>query len=132
MKRYSKGPWIAEVEVNKHGGWQAATQEVTISAGSVIISTYSTECAEYPDDETNEANARLMASAPAMDLALSLIACGAARIEPARGEPGQNGVRAFCFDGSRYILDGDWNALLEVIGWDKAIAAVENAQGAQG
>lgn len=71
-----------------------------------------------------EGNARLIAAAPAMDLALSMIACGIARIERS------GRLEEFCFDGMRYCLNGDWNALFRAIGWDKARAAIARATGA--
>lgn len=74
--------------------------------------------------DVTEANARLIAAAPAMDLALSMIACGIARIERC------GRLEEFCFDGIRYCINDDWNALFDVIGWDKARAALAKATGA--
>lgn len=71
------------------------------------------------------ANAHLFAAAPAMELALALICVGAARIE-------QCGTLVeFCFDGLRYSHNGDWTALLNCIGWDKARAATAKAKGTE-
>lgn len=69
--KHTPGPWSYDVEINDHGGWEAETQDITIYAGEVAISIYSTECAEYPDDAACEANARLIAAAPDLLEALS-------------------------------------------------------------
>lgn len=55
----------------------------------------------------------LRAQAPAMLMALELISLGLARIE----RSGQ--LQEFCFNGLRYILNGNWTDLINVIGWDK-------------
>ena len=73
-----------------------------------------------------QANARLIAAAPAMALALQMLELGVARIE--RSASGQ--LVEFCFNGIRYCHNGDWSALLGVIGWDKARAAVAERIGA--
>ena len=78
---------------------------------------------ERHDNRVDElmANARLIAAAPAMEMALDLIACGAARIERS------GRLVEFCFDGIRYSHNGDWGALIEVVGWDRARAAIARA-----
>jgi hypothetical protein len=69
------------------------------------------------------ANARLVAESPAMTIALEMIACGAARYER------EGTLREFCFDGLRYSVRDNWNALFDLIGWDKALAAIAKAKG---
>jgi hypothetical protein len=65
------GPWKAFVEQNNHGGWRPTTQDIAIGAMGQLIATYSTEYAEYPDDEQNAANAAFIAAAnPAQVLKL--------------------------------------------------------------
>lgn len=68
-----------------------------------------------------EANAHLIAAAPAMALVLDLL-----RLKLARFEPGE-----FCFNGLCYSisLPNDWVALIDVIGWDSARAAIAKAYG---
>lgn len=75
-------------------------------------------------DCNTESNARLIAAAPAMAIALQMISEGLARIERS------GTLREFCFDGIRYVMNGDWNALIDVIGWDRARAAIDKAGGA--
>lgn len=119
MSKHTKGPWEW---VNK-GGWYSLE-----AANGTRVADDGSACGEYnreidpEDDGKSGANAILIAEAPAMDLALQLIACGAARIE--RSPSGR--LNEFCFDGIRYCLNGDWNALFDVIGWDKAIAATKD------
>lgn len=69
----------------------------------------------------SEAHGNLIEAAPAMKLALDLICAGRARIE----RTGK--LMEFCFDGIRYCMNGDWNALISVVGWDKARAAIAKA-----
>jgi hypothetical protein len=69
------------------------------------------------------ADANLIAAAPAMDLALSLLCAGLAKIDRF------GDLVEFCFDGLRYSHNGDWAALLDLIGWDKARAAIAKAKG---
>jgi hypothetical protein len=64
----------------------------------------------------SEEDKHLITAAPAMELALKLIEIGAARIERS------GSLSEFCFDGIRYVMNGDWNALIGVIGWDRAQA----------
>lgn len=68
-----------------------------------------------------DANARLIADAPAMKLALDAVAAGVARVEG--GE--------FCFNGLRYsVHDGDWSGSFTAFGlWDKLPAAIAKAKG---
>lgn len=71
-----------------------------------------------------DATIRMIMQAPAMRLALRMIALGIARIERT------GTLEEFCFNGLRYSMNGDWNGLLHVIGWNKARAAVTKAGGA--
>ena len=64
--KHTPGPWEAKVCINKHGGWRSPSQEVNIGNGNSLIATYNTDYMEYPSDEENEANARLIAKAPEM------------------------------------------------------------------
>ncbi len=74
--------------------------------------------------EMQEANARLIADAPAMHLALEMISVGVARIERS------GRFREFCFGGLRYgMSDDSWTRLIAVIGWDRARAAIAKAEG---
>lgn len=62
--KHTPGPWAATVETNTFGGWKAAEQQVTIHADGWMIAHYSTASSEFPNDEANKANARLLAAAP--------------------------------------------------------------------
>lgn len=75
--------------------------------------------------EQQHANAQLLTAAPAMEMALSLISWRLARIERSTTCPT---LVEFCFDGIRYCLNGDWGALINVIGWDRARAAIASAE----
>jgi hypothetical protein len=99
LKDYVAGPWMVEPNCtsliySESDGCEVATVE-------------------------GPANAVLISQAPASDLILRLMLCGAARIDSSTQE--------FCFDGMRYSCgDMDWNGLLAVIGWRKARMAVRN------
>lgn len=71
IANHTKGPWEFSVEGNDHGGWRQATQEVRIWSGATLIAAYDTSFMEYPENDENEANARLIAAAP--DLLEALI-----------------------------------------------------------
>lgn len=72
------------------------------------------------------ANARLIAAAPAQSLILDMLALSIARLE--RSGP----LVEFCFDGLRYVAtDRDWREIIHVIGWDRARAAIDKAEGKQ-
>jgi hypothetical protein len=64
------------------------------------------------------ANARLIAAAPAMDACLRLLALGSARIVVT------GSLVEFAFNGIRYCHNGDWSAMVNVIGWDIVHAAL--------
>lgn len=78
----------------------------------------------FADGEA-EANARLIAAAPAMALLLKLLSYGLARFEVSKTAP----LCEFCFDGLRYVWIGDYERTLNAIGWDKAEAAIAKAEG---
>lgn len=68
-----------------------------------------------------EADAQLMAQAPAMDLMLCLIRENIAWFNPVTGE--------FCFDSLRYTTeDRNWTGVLDIIGWDRARAALAKVE----
>lgn len=107
MSGHTKGPWEADVNVSDGRGWNSPTQHVVISSHDNIIAAYATDCAEYPDDAENAANARLIAAAP--DLLAAL----------------QEMMPAF----EMRMADTEnveWHGC-----WNKAIAAVAKATGAQ-
>ncbi len=79
---WTKGPWSVRVEVCDMGGWAPPVQNITISAGSQIVASYSTEYAEYPDDATNVANAHIQGAAPELYEALATLANKYARRGP--------------------------------------------------
>jgi len=73
----------------------------------------------------NEANARLIAAAPAMAIALKLI-----ELKLARFEVSPVGILVeFCFDGLRHVFSGDWCSTITGCGWDKCRAAIAKAEG---
>lgn len=72
----------------------------------------------------DEANARLIAAAPAADLLLQMLRLGLACFDGDTNE--------FRFDGLRYSTRGsgpDWSKLVTFIGWNKCRAAVARAKG---
>lgn len=72
----------------------------------------------------NEANARLIAAAPAQALILEMLALGLARFERSRT------LLEFCFGGLRCACsDRDWTAVVSVIGWERAREAVAEGRG---
>lgn len=66
-------------------------------------------------------NAKLFAAAAAMEVALELLTLGLARIERSSVCPT---LVEFCFNGLRFSMNGDWNGLIGIVGWDKARAAI--------
>jgi hypothetical protein len=72
-----------------------------------------------------EANAQLIAAAPAQDLILRMLSLGIARIERSSTTP----LVEFCFGGLRYaVTGGDWNAVVGVVGWNRCLLAIEKAE----
>ncbi len=65
-----------------------------------------------------EADARLIAAAPAQAIIIDLVRLGLGRFE--RFE--------FCFGGLRYCHREDWPGLVDAIGWDNAHAAIAKAK----
>ena len=121
MSKHTPGPW----EYNDPAKFNQVDGRFSYTAVYARGNAFPWRMAEVqgPDDKTTIANARLIAAAPAMELALSMISCGVARIERC------GRLEEFCFDGIRYCLNGDWNALFNVIGWNKAHAAIAKATG---
>lgn len=72
----------------------------------------------------NAANAELIASAPAMHIALELLRLGLAQIRIT-----DNG-QYFQLNDNRYSipLEHGWNDIIEYIGWDKCRKAIEKAK----
>lgn len=68
-------------------------------------------------NDENAANAYLIASAPAADLLLRMILSGAASVDQYTKEIRFNGLR---FSAS----DGDWNAIVGIMGWRQCRAAL--------
>lgn len=73
MSKHTPGPWKAVISENNAGGWVPMRQYITIETESEIIAAYDTFSCEYPDDDENAANARVMAAAP--DLLEALKRC---------------------------------------------------------
>lgn len=75
MSKFTRGPWISSAWTTD-AGWAPSTQRIQIETedGAYLIATYNTDFCEYPDNETNAANARLISAAP--DL-LSAAKCAA-------------------------------------------------------
>lgn len=63
------------------------------------------------------------AAAPAADLLLRLMAKGRA------GLMWNMNTMHFAFEGEHYPMTGDWPAIIEAIGWDKARAALTEGEG---
>lgn len=123
LRGHTPGPWKAvrnrwaEIDV------RAPAVERETGLDYMVVNNVNGDSTSAPTYGTPYANALLISAAPAMDLALQLISEGIARIERV------GTLREFCFDGIRYVMNGDWNALIDVIGWDRARAAIEKATG---
>ena len=146
MSNPTPGPWIWHLQHNERGynlvhphrGWLLVMDFVRkgMQLGQPRFATWKGEdrgrmggimrpvselvaLDQHPD-------ARLIAAAPAYKLALDMLMAGVARIERS---PTCSFVE-FCFDGLRYPVNGDdYGRVLDVIGWDKARAALVNAKG---
>lgn len=64
--KHTSGPWECSVEKLDARGWKIPAQWITIYNNDVIIAHYDTRAMEYPDDDVNAANARLIAAAPTL------------------------------------------------------------------
>lgn len=105
-------------------GMFGAIPRLRADAGNLSIMARISEYAKPEPFRTHHAewhkiidhpDALLIEEAPAMKLALDMIAAGVARIEGYE----------FCFDGIRYGISGEWSngtwtTLMNCIGWDKA------------
>lgn len=107
------------------GPWDDASKYPEIPTVRIFAKCHYIASVGNIDDsrEQTEANAHLICTAPAMDIILSLLTLKLARIEKS------GRLSEFCFEGLRYILNGDWNQLVNVIGWDKAREAIAKAEG---
>lgn len=113
MSRHTPGPW--KVERMTAGAFVAITaNSKPRSIGTVM---------DRPDGSL-DANARLLAAAPAMDIVLRMLSLGIARIERSATAP----LVEFCFNGMRYSVGGDWNGTVGVIGWDRCRAVIAKAE----
>lgn len=66
-EKHTPGPWSAEDKIDDRGGWHDPRQRILITGPKgVLVANYTTEFMEYPDDDENAANARLIVAAPDM------------------------------------------------------------------
>jgi hypothetical protein len=81
-------------------------------------------------DELAEAYAKLFAEAPAMKLALDLIAAGVASIVTTT-PPGFASFQEFIFDKTHFALIGDhpWTKVINLAGWSQAREALAKGRG---
>ena len=67
MSEHTPGSWVAEDKIDDRCGWREPRQQILITGPKgELIANYTTEFMEYPDDDVNAANARLIAAAPDM------------------------------------------------------------------
>jgi hypothetical protein len=120
--KHTPGPWV---QWRNHlyvfqGPAKENTNQKLIGAGHKIA-----DCSDAFNDgdvgiDEAYANARLIAAAPAMEIALKLLSLGLARFAPDTSE--------FCFGGLRYGLPVEgfsWNEIVNLIGWDEARKAIK-------
>lgn len=122
--KYTPGPWVPGY--NDH---RAILGPKDSDGDDLVIATlcdnsrglnWHTNCQHsVPTKGVARANAHLIAAAPAQALILEMLCAGVARIEKWE----------FCFDGIRYSHGNDWNLVLDIIGWDRARAAIKRALG---
>jgi hypothetical protein len=112
VSKFTPGPWRAELTPASVWDW-------TVMAPSGKGRTMQIGI----DTDNTEADASLIAAAPAMDMVLSLVALGMARIE----RSASGALVEFCFKGIRYCHNGDWSALIDVVGWDRCRQALAEA-----
>ncbi len=86
MSKHTPGPWTGKSRTLTHGGWRSPEQLIDITAGETLIASYSTAPSEYPDDQTNVANARLIAAAPDLLEALKALCAAPLHSVDARSE----------------------------------------------
>lgn len=116
MGEHKPGPWYTDADCG---------HEMVVDAKGQLVA----DCcvfAKHASTESNIANARLVAAAPANDLVLKLLEHGLARIE----RSGQ--LVEFCFDGFRYSIDDAlirYSSWLDHIGWDRVRRAIAKAEG---
>lgn len=80
------------------------------------------ECRMIPFDQEHP-DAKLIAEAPAMELILQMVSCGAANFSGG----------GLCFNGLCYSTscasNNEWHHILDLIGWENARQAVEEHRG---
>ena len=127
MSEFTSGPWT-----KTGGSWEYSKVYGPDGSEIAMVCIHSdvTEDNQVVLERIKAANSPLIVAAPAQALALDLMVCGLARIERSMGTPN---LSEFCFDGIRYVLDdpNDWNITLNVIGWDRARAAIDKAKGSR-
>jgi hypothetical protein len=111
---HTPGPWIAVPPIERE-------TSARIFAGSEYIGSIGNS-----DKDNGCDNASLIAAAPAYKLILDMIGAGVARLEKSQ----HCKLVELCFAGMRYcVTDGDYERILDCIGWDKAQAAISKAEG---
>jgi hypothetical protein len=133
IEGFTQGPWSARQPNGKYRSsdeWNTPDNDSSTSGSridiwsgdSVVAMALESNGDEsiYGDSE-HEANAELIADAPAMSLILSLLCAGKASIR----------AGWIMFDGTYYYSHESWTDLVNAIGWDRARAALntENVNG---
>jgi hypothetical protein len=71
VSAHTPGPWRAQIDPRNEDSWKPA-QWVGVWSGETLIATYDISYAEYPKSVAeNAANARLIAAAPELLMALT-------------------------------------------------------------
>lgn len=95
------------------GPWAAGTDE-----DANIVYSPSLDAIAEADSE----DAAFIATAPAMDLALAMLAAGAARLNRS------GRLVEFCAGGLCYVYSGDWNVVIGTAGWERCRRLLAEAE----
>lgn len=117
---HTQGPWSVGVPGDGSPG-RVYCNNLLGSSVALVYGDRGQEFSVLPRSE-EEANARLIADAPAAALVLALICAGKAEIRTSRAAP--YFVAKFAPEFSCYIT-GTYTDLVNAIGWDRARAALE-------
>lgn len=111
---HTKGEWTVPLYTRRDG-----KNRCWVMRGKTSI------CRTFGKPKTAEANARLIATSPPMDILLSLLALGEARFEHSKN----TSLVEFCWKGLRYACsECDWAVLVKTIGYEKIEAAIAKAE----
>lgn len=127
-RKWTKGPWVAEVVEGNSGGWRSMEQSIVIQSGETLIASYVTSYCEYPETNAESAaNARLIAAAPDLYDALLLTTRYITAVESFLGQGLE--VEGWHMNGDKELFDNFFTENRGDFDLAKARAALQRAEG---